>query len=156
MSCTTLVQTQPTSISIWSSNTVGVSFTSGTARTVPITGFTQSVNPNSDFTFNASTGQVTYTGSSTRYFQVSLLFSYQPLGVASTFTSFISKNNSTSVSGMRTVITFLLLGATNYFTSNLFDTLQLATNDTIILGGLLSGTSTTINYQAVTYVINAL
>lgn len=155
ISCVTLIQTQPSSISIWSSNTVGISFTANTARLIPITGFTQTVNPNSDFSFNSSTGLITYTGSTTRYFQVSILFSYQALGIASNFTSFISKNGGLTIPNMRTFVSFLLLGQTNYFTSNLFDTIQLATNDTIQLGGLLTSSST-VNYQAATIIINAL
>lgn len=148
-------QNSPSAISIFSTATVSVSFSANTARLVPITGFSQSINANSDFSFVASTGQITYTGSATRYFAINIFYSYLSLGLASTFTDFISINSNLTPTRNRVVASFVLLGQTSYYAANLFDIIQLTTGSTIQLGGILTS-SNNVSYQSVSYIINSL
>ena len=149
---TTLYQSTPSCVSIWSSDNVSISFTANTPKVINITNFSQTVNPNSDFTFSSSTGQLTYTGATTRYFRVTVQYSYSALAIATTLTNYLSKNGSTSISGARTVITFLLLGQASVFNSYVSDIVQLATNDTIQLGGQLA-TTNSVSFQALNYCV---
>lgn len=150
-----VLQLTPSAISIWSSDNVSISFTANTPKLIPITNFSQSVNPKSDFSYTSSTGECKYTGSTTRYFRVTIQYSYAALAIATTLTNFISKNGSTSISGARTVVTFLLLGQASVFNSFITDIVQLATNDTIQLGGQLA-TSNNVSYQALNYCIQQI
>jgi hypothetical protein len=129
--------------------------TANTPQVISIGSFSQTVNPNSDFSFDSSTGQCTYTGSVTRYCKVTIEYSTTALAVASTQTNFISHNGSTSISNKRIVNSFLLLGATNISPYSISDTIQLATNDTIQLAGQ-SSTTSTVTYSNVSYLIHAL
>lgn len=151
----TVYQSTPSCISIWSSDVVGVSFTANTPKVIAITGFSQSINPNSDFTFTSTTGQIQYTGSTSRYFRVTIQYSYAALALAATMTQYISKNGSTTINGARTVVTFILLGQLSVFNSMVTDIVQLNTNDTIQLGGELSS-SNSVNIQAVAYSIQQI
>lgn len=148
-------QTLPSCLSIGSSDNVSTSFTSNTPKLISITGFSQTLNANNDFSFNSITGECKYTGSITRPFRVTIQYSYAALALASTMTNFISKNSSTTIPANRTVITFLLLGQASVFNSYISTNISLATNDTIILGGQLS-TNNSVNIQAVSYNIEQI
>jgi len=155
VSANNISQSTPSAISIWTSASSGISMTANTPQVVSLGSFSQSLNPNSDFSYTSSTGQCTYTGSVTRYFKVTIYFSIAALAVASTHTNYISKNGSTSISGQRIVNSFLLLGQTNISSHSISDIIQLANNDTIQLGAQ-SSTTSTITYSNISYSINAL
>jgi hypothetical protein len=148
-------QLTPSALSIYTSASSGISLTANTPQVISLGSFSQTVNPNSDFSFNSSTGQCTYTGSATRYFKVTCYFCVQALAIASTHTNYLSKNGSTSISGQRIVNTFLLLGAVNTNSHSISDIIQMATNDIIQLGGE-SSTTSTVTYSNISYSINAL
>src|SRR5271165_294645 len=150
-----ITQLNPSAISIWSPDTVSISFTANTPKLVPITSFTQTVNPNSDFSFTSSTGQCQYTGTPTKYFTVTINYSTTALAVSATLTNFISHNGSTTIGGQRNVTTSLLLGSALTTAYSLTDVIQLAHNDTIELAAQNS-TSGNVSYQAVSYVITQL
>jgi len=153
--CVTLFQSSPSCISIWSSDTKSTSYTANTPEVVVMTGFSQSINPVSDFSYTSTTGECKYIGSVARPFKVTIEYSYTALAVASTQTLYISKNGSTTISGKRKVNSFLLLGAANVVSNTISDIVSLATNNTIQLGGQLS-TNNSVSYQAVSYVIEAI
>lgn len=155
VSCNNVSQSTPSAISIWTSASSGIAFTANSPQVVSLGSFSQAVNPNSDFSYNSSTGQITYTGSVTRYFKVTSQYSIAALAVASTHTNYLSKNGSTSISGQRAVNTFLLLGQANTAAYSLADIVQLAQNDTIQLGAQ-SSTTSTVTYSNISYSINAL
>lgn len=150
-----LSQSTPSAISIWTSASSGISMTANTPQVVSLGSFSQALNPNSDFSYGSSTGQITYTGSATRYFRISVNFSIAALAVASTHTNYLSKNGSTSISGKRIVNTFLLLGQANTSAYSISDIIQLATNDTLQLGAQ-SSTTSTITYSNISYSVEAL
>jgi hypothetical protein len=150
-----LSQSSPSALSIYTSASSSISFTVSTPQVVSLGSFSQTVNPNSDFSFNSSSGQCTYSGSSTRYFRITVCYSIAALAVASTHTNYLSKNGSTSISGQRVVNTFLLSGQTNTNAYTISDIVQLANNDTIQLGGE-SSTSSNVTYSNISYSINAL
>jgi hypothetical protein len=150
----TVYQSTPSAISLWSSSSVGISFTASTPQPLAITGFSVPSNPNGDFSTNTSTGQVTYNGSSTRWFRVTADYSYDSLapGTTQTFTTYLSKNGSTSISGKRKVVTFVPSGQTSTFSDSITDLVQLAESDTLQLGGEYSA-SATVNISNVSYTI---
>lgn len=145
-------QASPSGLCIWSPDSVSVSFTAATPKVVDITNFSQAVNPQSDFSFNSATGRATYTGSSTRYFRVSITYSTTKLIpiTTQTLTTFISKNGSTSISGMRSTETFISLGIATSDNHTVSDTIRLATNDTIQLGASYTAT-TSVTFANVSY-----
>jgi hypothetical protein len=155
VSANNISQSTPSCISIWTSASSGISFTANTPKVVSLGSFSQALNPNSDFSYDSSTGQITYTGSVTRYFRITSQYSIAALAVASTHTNYLSKNGSTSISGQRVVNTFLLLGQANTSAYSLSDIIQLAQNDTIQLGGE-SSTTSTVTYSNISYSISAL
>lgn len=140
-------------ITIWSGDSISSAFTANTPKLIPVTGFSQSINVSSDFSFNATTGVITYNGVTTRPYRVTILYSYQALALAATLTNFISKNSSLIIGGVRTVISFILLGQTNILNSFLTDVMILSMGDTIQLGGQFS-TTNSVNFQAVSISIN--
>lgn len=148
-------QTNPSCLSIGSSDNVSTSFTANTPQLIPITGFTQSLNANSDFLFNSSNGECKYTGSVTRPFRVTIQYSYVALTLATTLTNFISKNSSVTIPISRSVVSFILGGQSNIFKSSISSNIILSTNDTIILGGNLD-TSNSVSFQAVSYDIEQI
>lgn len=152
-----IVQNTPSCINIWTLDTISKSFTANTPSLMDVTGFSQSINPNSDFSFDSTTGKCTYTGTSTKYFLCQILFSFTAVAplATRTLTIAISKNSSTTISRNRVVITFEALGPTNVFTSNISEIIQLSTNNTIQLLGNYTQT-TSLSFQAVSYIINSI
>jgi hypothetical protein len=134
---------------IWSSDNVGVSMTANTVRLIPITGFAESVDLNSDFTPTTTTGLVTYTGSATKWFNVCCHYSLLNESPVSTqtFQAYISKNGSTTINGPRSIATFALT-TVQYVSKSFRNIVQLATNDTVQLGGVYSATAT-LNFDDV-------
>jgi len=151
----TLYQSLPSCIGIWTSASTAISFTANTPKVVSLASFSQSVNPNSDFSYDSSTGEVTYTGASTRYFKVTVNFSCTALAVASTQTNYISLNGSTTIGAQRSVNSYLLLGQANIDSYSLSDIIQLATNDTVQLGSQLS-TTNNVTFSNISYSISQL
>lgn len=150
-----ITQSSPSCIGIYTSASTAISFTANTPKVVSLASFSQSINPNSDFSFNSSTGECKYTGTPTKYFRVSVNFSCTALAVASTQTNYISKNGSTSISAQRSVNSYLLLGQTNIDSYSLSDVIQLATNDTIQLGSQLS-TTNNVTFSNISYAISQI
>jgi hypothetical protein len=151
----TLYQSSPSLISIYTSANSAISFTASTPRIVSLGSFSQTINPNSDFSFSSSTGQITYTGSITRYFRIHINYSTTALAVAATLTNYISKNSSTSISGLSNVVTYLLLGSVTTNSYSLSDIMQLANGNTIQLGAECSSTQN-VTYSNISYSIDAL
>ncbi len=151
----TLSQALPSCISIWSSDNVSVAFSANVVRLIPITNFSQTINPKNDFTFTASSGRIMYTGAISKYFRVTIQYSYNALALASTLTNYISKNGSLTINGARTVVTFLLLGQSSAFNSTISDVVLLDNGDTIQLGGQLT-TTNSVSIQSVAYSINQI
>jgi len=148
-------QSTPSAICIYTTASSSISFTANTPKVVSLGSFSQTINPNSDLSYNSSTGQCTYTGSATRYFRVIIGYSITALAVASTHTNYVSYNGSTSISGLRSVKTFLLLGPTDTSPYMISDIIQLANNDTIQLGAQ-SSTTSSVTYSNINYSIDAL
>lgn len=151
----TLTQSQPSCISIWTSANSSISFTANTPKVISLSSFAQTVNPNSDFSFNSSTGECKYTGSATKYFRVSVNYSMLSLAVASTQTNYISKNGSTSISGQRATNSYIVLGPLIVEAYSLEDIVQLSTNDTIQLGAQ-SSTTNSVSYSNISYAISQI
>lgn len=151
----TLSQSQPSCISISSSTSSAIAFSAGVAKTIGTSSFSQSVNANSDFSFNSTTGECKYTGTATKLFRVSVAYSMLSLAIASTQTNYLSKNGSTTISGQRAVNTYLLLGPATTDSYSLADVVELATNDTIQLGAQ-SSTTTNVTYSNISYAISQI
>lgn len=151
----TLYQSTPSCIGIWTSVSSAISFTANTPKLISLASFGQTVNANSDFSYNSSTGECKYTGTSSRYFRVSVGWSSTALAVASTQTNYISKNGSLTISGQRVINSYLLLGQANIDSYSLSDVIQLSTNDTIQLGSQLS-TTNSITFSNISYAISQI
>lgn len=151
----TLYQSLPSAISIFSNSNSTLSFVTSTSRMISIGSFAQTINPVSDFSFNSTTGQITYNGSTTRYFQVIVNYSITALSIATTLTNYISKNGSISISGQSNVITYLLLGPVTTNSYSLSNIVQLANGNTIQLAAQCNVTQS-ITYSNISYSISAL
>ena len=152
----TVYQTTPSAITAWTSGSTATSLTASTSAVIGVTGFTQILNPNSDFTLGTGTGQCKYTGSSTRYFRVSINFGVSVPAVLTTqtLTIFVTKNSPGSAAGSRAVFSVTLAGATA-FTGQLSDIVQLANNDTIQLAALYTATASA-TFSNVNYAISQI
>ena len=143
----------PSCISIGSSDIVSVAFSANTVKLINITNFTVSL-PGNNFAFDSTTGKCTYTGIS-RPFRVTVQYSYSALAIAATMINYISKNGSLTLSNVRSVIGFLLLGQLVTLNSFISNNMLLSSGDTVQLAGSLTS-SNSVNYQAVSYCIEEI
>lgn len=68
------VSTAPKAICIYSETLGNNAYTALTPKLANMSGFTALFNPSGEFTFNAATGQVTYTGATTQLFNIEISF----------------------------------------------------------------------------------
>lgn len=130
-----LNQSSPSFVNILSTTPATITFTAATSKAIDLPTLTGTSS--SDFSFNTN-GRCTYTGSSTRYFQVSINYSVNTLVPISvqTLTTYLSKNGSTTISGPRNIKSFILVVGLNYtYSETLNCIIQLAQNDTVQLFG---------------------
>lgn len=132
-------------ISIYNGGTstmTSIPFTANTARLISVSGFT--TNLNTDFSLNASTGQVTYTGSATKNFDIQINFSVRTLIsliVTQTFTLWVSKNGSLTSVLPTSIQDFAINGFTYTFSSVLSFSTSLSTGNTLQLAGMYTATA---------------
>lgn len=141
--------------SAWSSDSVTSSFTANTPKVIDITGITQSLNIGSEWTVNTSTGRHTYGGGTARAFRVTINYSNSKLAplLPQEFTTFISKNGSTAISGKRASETFSTTTILDRENHCLSVCMSMAPGDYIQLAGQYTATSN-INIRDVSYDIN--
>lgn len=144
-----------TSRAYWSGTTnTSPSFVSGTRMVINLPNST--IGTLTDFTINASTGQVTYTGTNTREFNIVFNITLQYPGSGSQMTHWISKNAGSPPAAPTQARAFFALNANNFGVTNqftLFDRLSLATNDTFQLAALLNATDATGVYNFVSCLV---
>lgn len=147
-----IVASAPSAISILSTTVTATNYVAAGSALVSLTGFTQLQNPHSDFTFVATTGQITYTGAPTRRFRVVVNFSHVGMAGAPTVYHFISRNGSTALTGERTKE---VPGSdtTAYVSFCLSAIVQMATGNTVQLAVNNSAGTPAVNYDAVSYTI---
>ena len=132
--------------------TTSVALTASTALAVAAT--TSSTNsPNGDFTLNTSTGQLTYVGSATRWFNIYIPFGVQGQSAAATISAWVSKQGSTTPVNYHN-ISFIVGTLTNYVSSFAQGIVQLAQNQTIQL--MLQSTATiTLSLSDIQYIVTS-
>lgn len=118
-----------------------VSYTANTPKLVGTTTLTELFDPIAEFTPTVGTGRVEYTGVTTRYWNVRILFNIlPPAATAQTFTAWISKNGSTTQVAPRAmnITTATPLGYLPYEVQNVY---QLAQNDNVQLAAQYTATA---------------
>ncbi len=153
---TNVVDTTPSALAMWSSAVAPAVLVATVGAVVTSTGFTVTANPQSDFSANTSTGQVTYTGATTRYFRVAISYSVQGYapGSPQTLATYLVKNGITAVAGVRNLHSFTSASLATLAPGALVDVIQMSTGNTVQLAAQLSE-SNTINFQAISVAITA-
>ncbi len=159
---TNMTQTTPSAITIYQITQFSQAFGSpaSVATLVSATavgGFLQRSNPNSDFTFNSTTGQITYTGTTTKWFSCQISFSIQQQAAARTVEFWIQKGGIANPNGPISFLEFALLGlTTNLSLTAPPENIQLATGNTIQLASRINQNNTSANFRNITYSLNQI
>lgn len=147
IACSRVLASAPSCYSAYNQPIAAISYTAATAKLIDLGTFSVLNNPASEFASTAATGKVTYSGSATRYFRVTINFSLLPVAGARTLTFWVSKNGSlTQVAP--SVRNFTTLSDIAYTPASVSAIYQLATNDTVQLAGLYSNTENVSMYDA--------
>lgn len=118
-----------------------ISYTAATAKLIDLAGLTEQLDVSNEFTTNATTGKVTYTGTVTKYVETTIDISILPVASAQTITFWISKNGSLTQVCARN-INFTASSPTGYTPQSVTMGYMMATNDTVQLAGQYSSTAT--------------
>jgi hypothetical protein len=123
--------------------------TAATIRTIPMVFILNAQS--SDFTATLATGIITYTGTPTKLFRVSIVVGYTFPGNNNTLQYGITKNSTLSFTNSSSVQRGAAVSG-NIVSVNVNDIFSLATNDTITIIGEVS-TTATVTYQFCNIVI---
>ena len=117
-----------------------VGFTANTPKLVVTTTLTELNDPQSVFTPTASTGEVKYTGATTRYFNVRILFNILGNASANTYTAWVAKGGSTTQVAARN-FNFTTATPVGYLPFEVSNIYQLAQNDVVQLAAQYTATA---------------
>jgi hypothetical protein len=118
-----------------------IAYTANTAKLIDLAGMTEQLDVSSEFTTDASTGKVTYTGTVTKYVEVNIDFAILPAQSAQTIVFWVSKNSSPTQVCQRNM-NFTASTPSGYIPLNVTMGYVMATNDTVQLASQYSATAT--------------
>ncbi len=124
----------------YTSGGFSVGFTAATPKLVVTGTLTELNDPLGQFTPTASTGRVEYTGATTRYFNVRILFNILGNASANTYTAWVAKNGSTTSVAPRN-FNFTTATPVGYLPFEVSNIYQLAQNDNVQLAAQYTATA---------------
>jgi len=140
VNCTKINSTTPSLFWGYTSGGFAVSFTAATAKLVDTGTLTEIQDAAGEFTPTVATGRVEYTGATTRYFNVRIIFNVLGNASSNTYTAWVSKNGSLTQVAARNY-NFTTATPAGYLPFEVFGVYQLSTGDTIQLAALYSATA---------------
>lgn len=124
----------PSLYTAWTTNqAASIAFTASTNKLIDIPGFTEGLDPAGEWTLTTTTGKCTYTGTSTRYFKIDILFNVAPPASNQILWAWVSKNSSIAAIRDSVLIQTGAAPSTQYMPILASNVYQLATNDTVQL-----------------------
>ncbi len=136
-----------------------IGFSTGVNKLVDITNFSIALNPASEWKVTASTGACQYTGNTTKYFKIEILFNFAPTASSQSIYAWVAKNATNPPASPTTVVAlFVQTGAApsnQYMWLYCSGVYQMALNDTIQLAAQY-GSNTNVPFRDCQYTITPI
>jgi hypothetical protein len=129
-----------------------VAFTVSTNKLVDIPGFSAELNPASEWAVTTTTGKCTYTGATTKYFKIDILFNIAPTTTSQTFLGYVAKNGNVATNPDYVLTNTGNIPGGTFMVVSAKTAVQMATNDTVQLA-IQYGSSVSPTFRDCLYII---